>query len=195
MTALWRARRAGLTGALALACCFLCARARAEPSPYLARENPLVALLPSADQQRARVRVRLEAQLSRALASAPDVSHASVTLTEPALADLPLDQIVAKPQLNVLLELRGKGPSDAEVARLLGPALPALASDQIHVLRASARAAPTARDGDSQPVRFTRVGPFLVARESSLALRSLLGVCLGANVLLAALLLARRRAQ
>jgi hypothetical protein len=167
------------------------AQVRADSSPYLARENPLAGLLPSAQALREREQRRLEAQIDRVLTSMRDVKRAELVLLLPA-PDAPLDQAQPRAQANLRVELLGVGPSDAELVQVIRAALPDVASDQVRILRQ--RAITAAEPAANAPVT-TRVGPFVVARESSALLRATLAACLGANVLLAALLLARRRGR
>jgi hypothetical protein len=163
------------------------ARARAEPSPYLERDNPLRALLPSAAALSARERGQRERAVAQALSRLPHVQRAEVLIAQREPSAAPLEPAPPEYHVQVQLELSAPGPSELEVERVVRGLLPALAPGQLRVvssMQASARvAAPT----------LTQVGPFVVARESSTALRSTLAVCLGANALLASLLLLRRQ--
>jgi hypothetical protein len=180
----------------------LCASARADASPLLGRDNPLAALLPSGPALRARAQKQRAQQIERALMRYPSVRGAEVLITEPELGSAPLDQAAPGPHVNVRLEVllvretarfdaRAGAPSDVEIVRLVHTALPEVAPADVHVLRSRAQAPPEV----SQAAATARVGPFLVARESAALLRATLAVCLTANALLAALVLARRRVR
>jgi hypothetical protein len=162
---------------------------RAEPSPYLNRDNPLAGLLPSAPVMAARERSDHEQALALALAALPHVERAQVLIGRPEPLTTPLDAPPPASSVWVHLVASEPVPSAIEIERTVRARLPDLAPEQLHVVRTA-----------PLPVRSTeaalaRVGPFMVARESSGALRATLIACLGANALLASLLLVRRRAR
>jgi hypothetical protein len=146
-------------------------RARAEPSPYLERDNPLRALLPSAPALSARERGQRERAVARALSRLPHVQRAEVLIAQREPSAAPLELAAPDYHVQVRLELEAPGPNELEVERVVRGLLPALAPGQLRVVSSM-----------PAPVRvtvpaLTRVGPF----------------CLGANALLASLLLVRRQ--
>jgi hypothetical protein len=161
--------------------------ARAEPSPYLGRDNPLLSLLPSAPALSAHERGRREQAIARALSRLAHVQRAEVLITQQEPSATPLDLPPPEYHVQVKLALNAPGPSELEVERVVRGVLPALAPGHLRVMSRVPRPAPEVAS------TLTRVGPFVVARESSATLRATLAACLAVNALLAILLLSRRR--
>jgi hypothetical protein len=164
-------------------------RARADARLDAGRDNPLHALLPSAASLHARERVRLEAQVAAAMRALAQVERAELVLSTPDLERLPLDQPPPPARANLLLELSGAGPSDAQALQIVHSVLPELRAEHVRIVRVRAAAKTT------QSRATVRVGPFAVAPESAGLLRTSLAVCLIINALLAMLLIARIRAR
>ncbi len=172
--------------------------ARAEPSPYLGRDNPLRTLLPSAPALSAQERGRRERAIAGALGRLAQVQRAEVLITqhEPSTAPLDLPPPAYHVQVNLVLLAReparfdaptAPGPSELEVERVVRSVLPALAPGNLRIVSRPPHPAPVVAP------TLTRVGPFMVARESSATLRATFAICLAANALLAILLLSRSR--
>lgn len=164
------------------------APAQAQPSPYLGRDNPLASLLPTAGALAARERAAREHEITRALSALSNVEQAEVLIRQPDSDTTPLD--TKPPACSVLVRLttRGVGPSELQIESVVRARLPALEAGRLQVTRTPAPAR-------SPEPSLARVGPFLVAHESSSPLRATLITCLVANALLATLLLVRRRAR
>ena len=159
----------------------------ARASPTRDAEVPLLArLAPSAaEQHAASTHVRAQ-QLRSLLEALPSVTRAEVQLALPDASSAPLDAPLPSARATIVLQLRGSGPADAEIARLAQAVVPDLTERAIHVSRHSV--APPA-----PPAAPVRVGPFQVAPTSARILRLTLGLSLACNVLLAGLLLWRMR--
>jgi hypothetical protein len=154
--------------------------AHRESSPWVDSQpgNPLRALLPSPGSPwELRTRERQQA-IEHALSALPGVQAARVHWAEPHPATVPLDKPLPAPQLSVLLSTTSEAPADGVVRAVLANTGPALPAENVSILRVPYRA-------PGQPA------PLPPAENA--ALKHALALSLAANVLLATLLLARRR--
>lgn len=158
--------------------------ARATP-PVDAGMPLLTRLAPSpAERHQARTTARAE-QLARLLESVPGIARAGVQLSLPDPSSAALDAPLPASRAAIVLQLRERGPSDREIARLAQSLVPELTQPTITVSRHPL--APPAGP------RGVQVGPFDVAPASAGRLRMTLGASLACNAGLAMLLLWRTR--
>jgi hypothetical protein len=137
-----------------------------------------LALFPTVSAFHDRAQREQARELEQQLVALPDVVRARVALSRVHPAHVPLDQPLPVPTLRVFLSTRGSGPSDEAVRSVLrGAQLSGVALDLI-------RESTAAPETESAPVARDTPGSVL---------KHALAVSLVANVLLATLLLARRK--
>ncbi len=155
-------------------------------APCVARADAdtLVPTYAEAQQRAATLAAR---ELETTLRRMPDVLDARVHITPPDLSHLPLDQDAPPPRISAWLSLGGPGPDDASLRALLSGGATGTQATAIEIVRQRAAPAP------SRPSPLAAVGPFRVASDSAPWLRGALGVLLATNVILATVIMARRR--
>jgi len=156
----------------------------AGPSAAHADSDPLV---PTYAEAQERAAERTARALEQTLRRLPNVSDARVHITPSDLSHVPLDQPAPVPRVSAWLALTGPGPDDATLRKLLSAGAAGVDGSSIDIVRQEVtRAAST-------PRRLAVVGPFHVATESAPWLRAVLGVLLATNVILATVIMRRRK--
>jgi type III secretory pathway lipoprotein EscJ len=162
-----------------------------KPQPGFADLYPEPSLVPTPDEERARLALATAGEIARSLERLPDVLRARVHMSSPQVATA-LDAPVHTARVAAVIERRAGAPAIDETAtrKLVAAALDDLAPEQVTVLQVEAPA--------RGPRSVTRIGPFTVAASSAPQLRGVLAGAFALNALLALVvmvLIARRRAS
>lgn len=158
----------------------------AGPSAARADSDPLV---PSYAEAQARAAQQTARKLEQTLRRLPNVSDARVHIAPSDLSHVPLDQPAPAPRISAWLALTGPGPEDATLRKLLSAGAAGVNGSAIEIVRQ--QVARTA----SAPLPLAAVGPFRVAAESAPWLRAVLGALLATNVILATVIMWRRKSS
>jgi len=144
-------------------------------------------LVPTYAEAQERAAERTARALEQTLRRLPNVSDARVHITPSDLSHVPIDQPAPAPRIAAWLALTGPGPEDATLRKLLSAGAAGVDRSSIEIVRQTVAPAASA----SHPL--AAVGPFRVAPESAPWLRAVLGVLLATNVILATVIMWRRK--
>ncbi len=139
-------------------------------------------LVPTATEERARYSAALAGELARSIESIDGVLDARVHVAIPETRDFALDEEPPRPRASVLVKYRAGEPpyEEGAVRALVAGAVHGMQPDDVAVVGVPGPGAP-----DAGGAHLVRIGPVAVTRGSSFALKTILGVALGLNLVLA----------